>query len=98
MSKKLVGVDEHGRRVGQYHPLATLSDEEVELIRDLYEEGCVGLMSLAVTFGVNKATIWGIVTYRRRASTVMGWREEKAKKERRKANKEARRARKRSRR
>lgn len=106
MTTKVIGVNDRGNPVGQYHRLAKLSDAEVDLIRDLYEEDLIGLGSLAKTFGVSKETIADIVKYRRRVSTIMDWRRvedkaarrkakrEKDKVRRRKANKAARAARK----
>lgn len=39
MSKKLhVAVNEHGRRIGESHPRAKLTDHEVDLMRELFDE------------------------------------------------------------
>ena len=75
MTKRITyGVDEKGNRLGEAHQHATLSDDDVELIRDIYEEGMESMATLAHVFGVKKSTIQGIVTYRRRATTPSGYR------------------------
>ena len=64
----VVGVNAKGLPVGQYHHKAKLTDEEVDRIRDLYEEGFLGYGALAKAFNVAKKTIHDIVTYRRRST------------------------------
>lgn len=56
-----------GRKAGEDHHKSELSSEEVELIRSMYAEGFHSYRALALTFEVSKATIQGIVSYRRRA-------------------------------
>jgi hypothetical protein len=36
---ELVGINDKGRRVGQFHPQAKFSDHEIELVRALIESG-----------------------------------------------------------
>jgi len=38
-AKRRIGVNERGRPVGESHPLAKLSDEDVALILELWDEG-----------------------------------------------------------
>jgi predicted DNA-binding protein (UPF0251 family) len=71
---KLVGIDEHGNRVGEDHPRAKLTDHEVELIRQLHEEGGLSMREIAEKFEVAKSTIVAIVNYQRRVSYPTGWR------------------------
>lgn len=54
------------RRLPEPHWRAKLTDEEVELIRELYAEGLWSYATLAVVFEVSRFTIRDIVTYRRR--------------------------------
>lgn len=61
----LVGVDEQGHRVGECHPMARLSDHDVELIRELAEGG-MSYRVIAEKFEISKGTVCGIITYRRR--------------------------------
>lgn len=67
-------VDERGNPLGEQHHRAILSDADVELIRDIYDEGMVGYGLLAQVFGVSRATIRDIVTFRRRATTPAEYR------------------------
>lgn len=70
MTKRITyGVDEKGNRLGEAHQRAKLSDEDVELIRAIYEEGMESMATLAVVFGVGKTTIADIIGFRRRATT-----------------------------
>ena len=45
---------------------AKLSAEDVELIRDIYDEGMESYGSIARVFGVSKHNIRDVVTFRRR--------------------------------
>lgn len=59
------------KNYGEHHHRAVLSDHEVELIRELYEEEVLGVRvwgygRLGVKFDVSKATIRDIVKFRRR--------------------------------
>lgn len=70
--KKRVVIGVVGSRdtpVGEAHPRALLSDEEIELIRAIYEEGFLGYKKIGRAFGVSKSYVQNIVTYRRRAAT-----------------------------
>ena len=72
MVKKRVVIGVVGSRntpVGAHHHAATLSDEDVELMREIYEEGFLGLTAIGRAFGVSKSYVYNIVTYRRRACT-----------------------------
>jgi len=71
--KKLVGVNERGLRVGEDHQHARLTDHEVELIRQLHEQG-MSYKKLADKFGVGKSTIADIVKMRRRGQFAVSWR------------------------
>lgn len=66
---KLVGVNEKNQPVGEDHPRATLTNGEVELIRELHAEG-MSYSMLGEKFGVPKSTLSDICTYRRRPVTV----------------------------
>lgn len=51
---------------GETHPRAALSDHEVDLIRELHEEGLYSYQTLARMFEVSRYTIRDIVKGRRR--------------------------------
>ena len=74
---RIVGIDERGIRVGEDHQRATLTDAEVELIRELRNpsDGAEPLSfgEIARKFEISKGTVFDIVNYRRRASTPMGY-------------------------
>ena len=74
---RLVALSENGRRIGEGHPQAKFSDEEIELIRQLAEGGDryppMGLSEIARKFETSRGVIHDIVNYRRRASTVARW-------------------------
>jgi hypothetical protein len=75
---KLVGVNERGNRVGEDHQSAKLSDEEVELIRELANpsDGAAPMAQrlIAEKFEISRGTVSDIVTFRRRASYPVGFR------------------------
>jgi IS30 family transposase len=70
---RVVGVNERGLRVGEDHQHARLTDHEVELIRQLHDQG-VSYKKLADKFGVGKSTVADIVKFRRRGQFAVGWR------------------------
>lgn len=65
---RLVAVDDQGRRIGEDHPAARLTDEEVELMRVLREEHGWGWRRLAAKFEVSTQTVRRICRYERRAT------------------------------
>jgi hypothetical protein len=71
--KKFVAVNERGLRIGEDHPMAKLSNVEVECIRALNEQG-VRYPVLAQQFEVSVWTIGRICRYERRAVSVVAWR------------------------
>jgi hypothetical protein len=68
-STRLVGVNENGRRVGDFHPNAKLSDGDVELLLEMREEGW-GYRRLAAKFEVSKNLVRMICAGKRRCSRV----------------------------
>ena len=70
--KKLVAVNENGLRIGEDHQNATLSNDEVEEMRQLHEDGA-SYDHLARRFGVSKWTVGRICRYERRAQTIFGF-------------------------
>lgn len=61
---------ESGKRVGECHQRAKLSNEEVELIRSLYEQG-MSYRQLAEKFGVNYWHVGRLCRYERRATSAV---------------------------
>ena len=64
----LVAVNDAGIRIGQDHQRAVLSDAEVELMRQLAEEG-MAYSELARKIEVSKWAVGRICRYERRAQT-----------------------------
>lgn len=69
---RLVAINEKGVRLGEDHQNAKLTNEEVERIRKLHQEG-LGYKVLATKFEVSKWTIGRICRYERRAETPHAW-------------------------
>lgn len=53
-------------RRGEEHHRATLTDRDVELLRQMHEEGDCTLYDLAMAFGISKTHVHSIVCYRSR--------------------------------
>lgn len=77
ISTRQVQVNERGRRIGETHPRAKLTDHEVDLLRGLYEtlvdEGVkpkAAARQVAEKFEVNTRTAEKIVYCERRAQTA----------------------------
>jgi DNA invertase Pin-like site-specific DNA recombinase len=73
MSRKLVGVNEKGLRVGQDHQRAKITDHAVELIRSLHEGG-MSYGEIAKKFEISKTLVCYICRYERRAQTPSRYR------------------------
>lgn len=72
-SARMVPVNEAGRRIGEDHPGAVLSDHEVDLVHALHAEG-VTLSEIARKMEVSKGSIWKIVHGYRRGQVAARWR------------------------
>ncbi len=72
--RDVVGVDENGNLVGEYHPKSKISDEVVDEIRALHDEGFVGYRTLAKWFDIPRSTVSDIIRCRRRASFISHFR------------------------
>lgn len=70
--KVFVAVDDAGLRIGETHHKADLTDHEVELIRQLDEDG-MPRAEIARKFETPKSTITMICTHQRRSTTVTRW-------------------------
>jgi transcriptional regulator len=72
MARITVGVNEKGVRVGEDHQRATLTDHDVELMRQLREEG-LGYKRLAKMFDTSVRNVRDIVNYKRRVTVPTAW-------------------------
>lgn len=56
----------YGHRRGEAHPRANLTDQDVELMRELHEQHQLGYKRLALKFECSKETARDVCTYRTR--------------------------------
>lgn len=71
---RVVGVNDQGRRVGQSHPRAEVTDRQVQLALELKAEGW-SYRRVAEALEVSKACVAGWVKGRRRACVAVEYRE-----------------------
>jgi len=69
----LVQIGEYGKRIGETHGMAKLSDHEIDLVRQLKEQG-MPAGEIAEKFEVSKRYVYKLVNYERRASIVAEYR------------------------
>lgn len=69
MIKKMIALNENGRRIGESHPRAKLLDREVDQVLDLLEAG-LSYAEVALKFDVSKSCIAHIATGRRRGQSI----------------------------
>lgn len=67
---KIVGLNDKGFRIGEDHPQAKLTDQHVDVIRELHESGTMGYLRIARIFKVSKNAIKKIVTCESRWQTA----------------------------
>jgi predicted transcriptional regulator len=72
--QKFIGVTAQGRRVGQYHQNAVLTDREVEQMREMHEREGWTAKALAEKFDVSRSSAEKILRYERRAAVIERWR------------------------
>lgn len=70
MIKRTVKVNENGRRIGEDHPRAKMTDAEVDLLLELRDDGW-SYGSLARKFEVSKSQVRNIVQGRQRVQVVV---------------------------
>ncbi len=74
MKKRVVAVGANGVRVGEDHPLARLTNHEVDLVIELHEKHGKTYRWLAETFDLSVRAIAAYCRRERRAATVVGYR------------------------
>ncbi len=67
--KKLVALNENGRRIGESHPGAKLLDHEVEQVLELLDAG-LSYAEVGAKFDVSKSCIAHIASGRRRGQAI----------------------------
>ena len=73
----IVCVNENGRRIGEAHHRAKLSDADVDLIRELREAHGISYEEIAKKFDVSKSEIAEICRYEIRAQAPAAFRRKK---------------------
>jgi hypothetical protein len=71
---KTIGVTAQGRRVGQYHQNAVLTDREVEQMRNMHERDGWTAKALAVKFDISRSMAEKILRYEKRVARPERWR------------------------
>lgn len=66
-------MNDRGRRIGETHHNALISDAQVDRMRDRHEDDGAGYRKIAREFGVALTTVRKICTYERRAQTPDRW-------------------------
>lgn len=71
--QKMTGLNEAGRVIGESHPKAKLTWDDINLIRDCYEEHGMTQKLLAEKFEVGITTIHDIVRYKTWVDVPVKW-------------------------
>jgi DNA invertase Pin-like site-specific DNA recombinase len=79
-SRVVVAVNERGRRIGETHHNAVVSDVLVDQIRERHEDDGLGYRRIAQELHVALTTVRKICTYQRRAQTPERWKTIKVRK------------------
>lgn len=69
----IVAVNELGYRIGSSHHNCRISDEVVDQIRDMHEDGGKSYRQIAKLLGLSKNFVAKICRYERRAQTPDRW-------------------------
>lgn len=69
--RRIVTVSESGRWAGESHPFCRHSQEDIDLMRELYEEHNMAIRLIAEKFESSYSYVWEVVTYRARTCSCM---------------------------
>lgn len=73
MTRVVVAINEKGRRIGDSHQRARISNHDVDLMRELREEHGLSYKELAEKFDVSESLVKQICNYRIRSQTPVRW-------------------------
>ena len=73
MEPSKIAVNDEGRRIGEGHPRATISDADVKRMRDMHEFDGVGVRRIARLMGLRHTTVARILAYSRRNQVPHEW-------------------------
>ena len=65
----MVALNEHGARIGQDHPMAVLSDADVDLVHQLHDEG-LSIRRIATAMEVSPSQVFRVVSGQQRGQSV----------------------------
>ncbi len=71
---RLVGTNDRGVAIGQYHPRAKYSDELIDQIREMREDHKLPTREIAARTGVSRRMVRDVCAYVYRAQTYTNWR------------------------
>lgn len=71
--RRVIAVNEAGRRIGFSHHNAKLPDEIIDQIRDLHEDALIGYQRISMIFNVSKSFVQKVCNYERRAQIPKKW-------------------------
>ncbi len=69
----LIQIGEYGKRVGESHGRAKLTDHEIDLVRQLKEQG-MPATEIAEKMEISKRYVYKLANYERRASVLTEFR------------------------
>lgn len=75
----LIQIGEYGKPVGESHGRAKLTDHEIDLVRQLKEDG-MSANDIAKKMEISKRYVYKLVNFERRASIVVEFRDRARKK------------------
>lgn len=73
----MIPVGVKGDRLGQYHSRARYTDDEIELVFALHDQG-MRVVDIAEKMEMPRSTVWAIVHGFLRGKTPSGWRRARA--------------------
>lgn len=73
----IMACNEKGKRIGERHHNAKISDATVDLIRELHEDFGLGYLEICQKLKLALGTVRKICTYERRAQTPSSWKRRK---------------------
>jgi len=71
---RLVGTNDRGVAIGQYHPRAKYPDELIDQIREMREDQGLTWREIVSRTGVSMRMVRDVCAYTKRAQTYTNWR------------------------
>lgn len=74
---RLVGTNDRGVAIGQYHPRAKYPDELIDQIREMREDQRLSTREISARTGMSRRMVRDVCAYVYRAQTYTHWRKAK---------------------